>query len=188
MNPRLVLLALVIAGPATAAGWHDYALPIAPGFTIYRSNSFEVCLGEADGVILICPKENGLFGPIAAYAVTDAAILTKHFGVTRNERNPSIPEGDPTKEFFFLTSRKDKQITGPLTADEWRQRRLASLAAVTWVEPRNPDFWFPLFGDMMFLGYLVIIVLYSWWPVALAVLAAVLLLLYRRKRSGRGAA
>jgi hypothetical protein len=63
---------------------------------------------------------------------------------------------------------------------------LPSLTAVTWVEPENPNFWLPLFGDLMFLSFAV---LYWGWPIALAALAAILLLLlYRRKRRDHSAA
>lgn len=185
MRLILVLFVLFAAGPAAAQGWHDYELPIAPGFTIYRNNSFEICLGESDGLILICPNDKGLVGPIAAYAVTDTAILTKHFGVTRNKKNPSIPEGDPDKEFFFLTNRMDKRITGPLSRADWEQRGSPSLSAVTWVEPRNPNFWLPMFGDLMFLGF---VLLFWWWPVALVALAAILIWFYVRRQRRRNAA
>ena len=44
MYLALALAILTHVAPASASGWHDYRLEIAPGFAVERMNSFQICL------------------------------------------------------------------------------------------------------------------------------------------------
>src|SRR4051812_17549311 len=104
---RILLVVLLLdLGASYASGWHDYSVEIAPGFSVYRMNNFEVCLGQTGGSLLTCPSSYpGQVGPLVEYAVTKDFILAHHAGVRPDERNPSMPSGDPNKAFYFAVRR-----------------------------------------------------------------------------------
>jgi hypothetical protein len=116
--------------------------------------------------------------------VTEDAIITKHQGSKPYERNSSMWQGDPTKEFFFLVSRRDQQVTGPLTRAAWEQSSLPSFASLQWATPHNPNFWAPLLGNLALLTFAAI---YLRWPMFLVVVVAAVvafsLLRLRRRRA-----
>jgi hypothetical protein len=174
---------VVLACTASAQGWLDYELEIAPGFTVFRANSFDVCLGTPEGELLICPHDYpGLVGPLEAYAVTNDSIVTRHLGVRPNERNPAMPDGDPGKEFFFSVRRGDRSVSGPFTRSEWEKSGLPALSSFDWTHPRNPNFWLPLVGSLFFVGFAVV---YFGWPLLLLLAAGFGFWLYRRRSSQR---
>ena len=78
-------------------------------------------------------------------------------------------QSDPTKEFFFLVSRRDQQVTGPLTRAAWEQSSLPSLASLQWAAPHNPNFWTPLLANLFFLTFAAV---YLRWAMLLVVLVA----------------
>jgi hypothetical protein len=182
MVPALfAFVVLCFAAPASASGWHDYRLEIAPGFAVERMNPFQVCLSGHEALLLICPlDDHPRFGPLVEYAVTDEFIITRHAGSKPHERNPSMWQGDPSQEFLFLVRRADEKITGPLGREEWAEAGLPNLSSLNWVEPRNPNFWTPFLGDLFFLAFTTV---YFGWPIVLLALAALIgLWLFRRSR------
>lgn len=187
MRAAPALFVLLLASAAAGAGWHDYRLEIAPGFGVERMNSFQVCLAGREGLLIVCPMmSDPAFGPLVEYAVTEDFIITRNLGARRHEENPAIWQGDPTKEFFFLVARKDQQVAGPLTREEWERDDLPDLATLDWVVPRNPRFWTPLLGDLSALGFMAV---YAGWPLLAALLiASFALVLVRRNRRGGSAA
>jgi phosphate/sulfate permease len=183
----LVTTLLLHCGVSFASGWNDYSLEIAPGFWVYRMNSFEVCLGKTDGKLLICPDEYpGIVGPLIEYAITNELIITRHVGVRPNESNPTMSDGDPTKEYYFATARADHRVVGPLTRAAWEQSKLPNLTSLQWVTPENPNFWVPFIGNVTFL--LFALVFWGWPVIVAAVLLAISVWLYRRWRKGPNAA
>jgi hypothetical protein len=187
MHAFLTLVMIFLAGPAAASGWHDYRLEVAPGFAVERMNPFQVCLSGHEGLLLICPlDDHPTFGPLVEYAVTDEFIVTRHAGSKPHERNPSMWQGDPSQEVLFLVRRADEQIRGPLERQEWEKAGLPVLSSLKWVEPRNPNFWTPLLGDLFFLGFTAV---YFGWPILLLALAALSgFWLFRRRRRAQAAA
>jgi len=188
MRPVLALLILAFATPASASGWHDYSLKIAPGFSVERMNPFLVCLaGGPDDLLIVCPLDDvPTFGPLVEYAVTKDAIITKHLGAKPYQANPSMWQGDPAKEFFFLVQREDQKVIGPLSREAWDASGLPGLSSLHWTEPRNPNFWTPVVGDLLFMGLAIV---YARWPALLAIIAVCALILLRlRSRQSRAAA
>jgi hypothetical protein len=152
--PALVAVAFV-AGGAGAQGWHDYELPIAPGFSIYRMNSFDVCLGTSEGKLLVCPNEYEGVGPLVGYVVTDDSILTEHWGVRPDPLNAAMPDGDSSQRFFFIVSRRTRSVEGPFDRATFASRMPAG--DLQWVRPHNPNFWTPLLGDLMILSFFLLV-------------------------------
>ena len=130
--PRSLICLASIA--AAGCGLLDYSLPIAPGFSVERMNSFMVCLAGAEDLLLVCPS--GEVGPIAEYALTEDSIGLKSFGV----RSDGASVVDPQNQFFFLVRRSDQRVTGPLTREEWEAAGLPGLSSLHWLAPRNPVF------------------------------------------------
>jgi hypothetical protein len=160
------LLAIVNIS-AMASGWNDYRLEIAPGFTIVRANSFDVCLLGADGTVIICPDDPPTFGPLTAYSLTKNEIITRHVGAKRSKLNPTMWDSDGTREFYFRVSRADERVEGPYTRAEWKVKELPELTSLNWTEPQNPNVVTPLFGRALFLTYSLS---YFLWPLAVLAL------------------
>jgi hypothetical protein len=169
--------------PARAAGWHDYSLEIATGFSVHRMNSFDICLGTPGGALLICPQDHpGRVGPLVDYAVTQDLILTRHLGVRPHEKNPSLPQGDPGAELFFIVLRGTHDVVGPLERDEFQGHPLHPGSGLDWIPPANPSSWRPLLGDLLFLA---LGSLYLGWPLLLLACGILAFWLFVRRRSGR---
>jgi hypothetical protein len=170
VRPQIETMRVLIGGlltflstSAIASGWNDYTMNIAPGFAVSRMNSFEVCLTGSDHSIIICPDDPPTFGPLFAYAVTDRAIITRHFGATRSSANPAMWDADHKREFFFYVTRAGARVQGPYSAAEWEHAKLPALDNVSWKEPRNPNTWTPLVGNAMIA---IIALSYIAWPLA----------------------
>ncbi len=175
----LVLSTLILVGSANATGWNDYHLDIAPGFSVWRMNSFEVCLGTPDGGLL-CPNDYpDQVGPLVEYAVTDEAIFTRRYGVQPHLKNPAMLTGDPDKEFFFRIGRADLNKISPLTSDAWEEQGLPDLMSLKWDYPRNPNFWAPLLGTLFVLGFMLV---YYGWPFLLFASIGFACWAYRKKK------
>jgi hypothetical protein len=150
----------VVGLPLAAAGtgWNDYEVDIAPGFTVVRANTFEVCLGTSDGRILVCPSHPpGELGPLVGYVVTSDQIVTRHFGARLDPENPLLGEQDPSKELFFFVSRRTLEVVGPLSRAEFDQSPLKPTGEPKWQAPHNPNFWRPLLGQLAFIGITLLI-------------------------------
>jgi hypothetical protein len=66
----------------------------------------------------------------------------------------------------------------------WEQAQLPNLASIEWVKPKNPNFWTPLLGNVMVVGFMAAA---FGWPVLLlgaVVLVAIRLIRRRGKRVG----
>jgi len=168
MRAQLIAGALVLScvPVSLASGWNDYSLEIAPGFTVWRMNSFDVCLAGSNGTLLDCPDAwPGRVGPLVEYAVGDAFIAMRHTGVRPEPRNPLLPGADPTKEWFFLVRRSTNEVIGPLDRPSFEADRRHP-SPLVWRTPRNPNFWRPLLGTLLFLAMSAVIVK---WPIAVLV-------------------
>lgn len=167
----LALIALAFATvPAQASGWNDYELKIAPGFSIYRANDLDVCLGTSDGSLIVCPSSSRdlSVGPLNAYMVTEEWILTRHRGLRRASENPTEFEG-ASEEFFFIVSRATRAVEGPFDRASFASRSPVPSQSLKWIAPHNPNFWLPLFGGLLFLSYTV---WFFGWPVIVVLFAA----------------
>lgn len=178
---RLLLLALMIfaSGSIFASGWNDYEADIGSGFTIERMNSFQVCIGLTGGNLLLCPEEGGKFGPVENYAFTASHLLVKTLGVMPHPKNPTMPTGDPSKEFYFLVEKQTNKVTGPLSKEEFIANKLVP-SNINWESPSNPNILLPLFGSLMFLA---IYALLFGWPLILGAIIVLLVIYIRKKDS-----
>jgi len=78
--------------------------------------------------------------------------------------------------------RTNSQVLGPFVPTEWKQSALPPISTVDWIAPKNPNFWLPLMGDLMFLAFVLV---YQGWPILLVlVLVISLLWFYRRRAKG----
>ena len=179
----LALVLLAPAGSVRASGWHDYELKIAPQYSVFRANSFDVSLQGPE--LHIGPDTYAGVGPLVGYAVTPEVIFTRHLGVRPHPQNPSMSDGDPDQELFFLVRRSDRHVTGPLTRSAWEERGdLPALSSLLWSEPRNPHVLLPLLGTIVFIAFALVIVpayaAYAYWP--LTVVPVLIIVVWRRRR------
>jgi hypothetical protein len=178
------VLLLACSGAGCSGTWRDYRVEVAPGFAVERRSSFLVCLAGPSGRFLTCPDAQPGVGPLAEYAVTDDAIVTKHLGSQPVVGRPDLAQIDPTQEFFFRVRRSDEDVAGPYTRAAWQQEKdLPALSSLAWFRPRNPSFWVPLLGDLFMLGFFA---LYAGWPVIAAISSLwVAFALYRKLARAR---
>jgi len=147
--------------PATAAGWHDYELQIAPGYTVHRANSMDIALCDNNGYAPV-PTDTTT-GPLVGYVVTPNHIFTHHHG--RKLRNAfqgdTFEEVDPTRGIYFIVDRGTNQVIGPLSLQSFRKRpavqtaTLNNASAINWQVPRNPNILLPMLGSAMFLVFVL---------------------------------
>ena len=52
-----ILTFLLSTSACIASGWNDYSLGIGDGYNIFRCNSMDVCIGKADGGLILYPDE-----------------------------------------------------------------------------------------------------------------------------------
>jgi hypothetical protein len=186
LNSHRSLFVLAILATSTnvagASGWNDYELSIDPGYTIYRCNSLDVCLGHNDGTLIYVPADYAQTGPIDAYNVTPTHIFLRTLG--RSPRNlfqgDTFENVDPSRQFFFVFDKAKDSLAGPLSLAEFQTHPVVTDHGDTdWTETRNPNVARPLVGGLMFLAMSAIIL---GWPILLAIGVAVLIVFVLRSR------
>jgi hypothetical protein len=195
---------LLSAFACFASGWRDYTLDIGDGYYIFRANSMDVCVGKADHGLILYPDKFANVGPVVRYITTPQHILTRNLG--RKSRNlfqgDTFQDVDPSQTFFFVISKGTDEIVGPLSEDEFTGRpevaslgqpnwqtpgdsRAASLGQLNWQTPKNPNFWLPLLGGLMFLAFAIpILAVKFFWITIPATIGMVLLVMRVRARRG----
>lgn len=149
-----ILALIFLSGTLYASGWNDYSLEIGDGYTVFRANSLDVCIGRTGGSLILYPKDYDKVGPVVAYEMKNNYILTKNAGrVPRNLfEDDTFENVDYEMEWYFVIPKATDEPLGPFTKDVF----LATLGEKGiqnsgWTKPKNPNFWTPIFGSLIFL-------------------------------------
>jgi hypothetical protein len=175
---RALFAFVVLLGSTSAygAGWQDYELPIAPGYSVVHLNSIQICIeSSTQGLVGCADPPNSNVGPLTGYIVQESVIATRHIGLTPG----SLP--NPAREWFYLLERGSDKVVGPMDKQAYLAHPLHP-ASANWTEPHNPNFWLPLVGTLLILAFWA---WYSVWPVvifAIALLTAIYLLSLKWRR------
>ncbi|MBN2643101.1 MAG: hypothetical protein JXR78_15720 [Victivallales bacterium] len=182
-----ILAILLSASVCLASGWNDFSLDIGDGYNVFRANSMDVCIGRADGSLILYPRDHDEVGPVVRYIVTPDYILTKNLG--RTPRNlfegDTFQDVDPSQEYFFIIAKANDEVHGPFSADEFSERpEIANLGELDWQIPKNPNFWLPIFGSLMFLAIATPILAIKFLWITIPVIVGLILLIQhiRKKR------
>ena len=175
----IVLFHLSVLTFLHASGWHDYKLSIDDGYGVFRANTLDISIGIKGGGLILFPRDYAGVGPVQSYYVSPEYILVKNAG--RHPRNffegDTGEEIDYGKEYFFIIRKSDDQVMGPYSAEEFKQEtERINLYNISWIKPKNPNFWRPFLGDLIFISIALpilaikffyitipIVVLVVWW-------------------------
>jgi len=154
----ILSVALFYVSDCFAIGWGDYALDIGNGFTIYKCNTLDISLAK-NNTIILHPYDFDHLGPISAYCATKDFVFTKNLG--RKPRNhfegDTLDNVDPSKDFYFIISKKAGQVMGPFSESEFTNHSLIKASgSINWKHPKNPNFFLPLLRSLMALSFLAI--------------------------------
>ncbi|MHB8858861.1 MAG: hypothetical protein ACYC6Z_05170 [Thermoleophilia bacterium] len=186
----IVLTLLLLAPFCLATGWNDYTLDIGDGYDVFRANSLDVCIGKSSGSLILCPSNYDNVGPIDQYITTPQHIFTKNLG--RKPRNlfegDTFQDIDSSKTFYFIISKANDEVIGPLTEDEFARRpEVTDLERLNWQTPHNPNFLLPILGSLMFLAISIpILAIKFFWITVPATIVSILLLEHGRKKRRKG--
>ncbi len=177
-----ILTFLLSASVCFASGWHDYTLDIGDGYNVFRANSMDVCIGKANGRLILYPNDHDNVGPVVRYIVTPDYVLTKNLG--RKPRNlfegDTFQNVDSSQEHFFVIAKVNDEVSGPYSEEEFLQRpEVASLGQLDWQIPTNPNRLTPLLGNIMFIAFSIpfLAIGYFWITIPL-IIGTVLLIRY----------
>lgn len=175
-----ILSILLSASVCLASGWNDFTLDIGDGYNVFCANSIDVCIGRADGRLILYPRDHDKVGPVVNYISTPDYILTKNLG--RTPRNlfegDTFQEVDPSHVHFFVIVKANDEARGPFSADEFSQQpEVASLGQLDWQIPKNPNFWTPLLGNLMFLAFAIPILAIKFFWITIPLIIAMALLI-----------
>lgn len=211
VSATLLLIALLFTPiRASATGWNDYELQIDPEFWLARNSASEIVLCNSARAIVYHQVDYPGVGRMAEYAVTDSYIFTRHIGSKPRNRFPgdTFEDDDPSREYFFIVRKDGEVVGGPMDRQEEIIDRVLHItfrkstphvlgplnrhefdaepafgksAPIHWQTPKNPNFWTPLLGTLMFLAMSALIL---GWPVLLvmAVLLPISVMCYSRLR------
>ncbi len=175
MNRILAILALVsISGSAHATGWNDYSLDIGDGYMIFRANSMEVCIGQTGGSLILYPQDFAEVGPVVAYDMKSEFILTKNAGRVLRDlfEGDTFENVDYGKEWYFLIPKTTNEPLGPFTKTAFLDAiKGKGIQNIEWVEPRNPNFWTPLLGNLMFIAIAIPILAIKFFYISISLIA-----------------
>lgn len=162
----IMFAALLVSAPADATGWTDFELRIDSDFTIVRANTLDVVLCRADGRVVLDPADYPGIGPIIAYAVTQDHIVTHHHGRALRQQFPNdgFEAVDRLRDYFFITTKRDARVIGPLDAKGLLQQP-AILAAgeLAWSPVRNPSIPLRVMDGVLTLAPIAILVVVAIW-------------------------
>lgn len=138
---------------ASASGWHDYNLEIGDGYSIFKANSFDVNLAK-NMSILVSNHRFDEIGPITHYYKDNQHIFLKTTGWRYRDLfdGDTFKEIDRTKEYYFIASVSESNIKGPLSNKAFSmETEVTEKENINWVVPKNPNFWTPLLGTLLFI-------------------------------------
>ena len=180
------LFIAVSASLCNAQGWLDYTLDIGDGYAIWRNNATDINIANSKNIILIGPSENDAVGPVVAYSTTERFIFTRNFG--KKPRNlfegDTFTNIDPDREFYFVLTKGTDEVAGPLTKQEFESRpETKAVSQIKWLAPKNPNFWLPVLGTLMFFSMAIpILAIKFFWITIPAIVAIVLLIRHILKK------
>ena len=185
-----ILFLLLWPGTCFASGWNDFELDIGDNYRIFRSNSLDVSLGKAGGQLLIFPRDYNGIGPLIGYYATDKYIFTKNYGAKPRGlfEGDTFQDTDIQRVLFFILVKRTDEVIGPLSQDTFIYRpEVSSQGPISWKTPRNPNFWRPLLGSLMFVGTAIPIlaVKFFWISIPVVVVGATLFFVFRRRKHKR---
>lgn len=181
MKLKLALIVLLLMSSCCfATGWHDYRLDIGDGYIIFRANALDVGLSKRGGSIIVSPTDYDGVGPIVSYANKEKFVFTRNIGT----KDRHLVAGDPfqdldhTNEFYFIVSKEDDEVIGPLSETDFvNHPNVLSVNAIDWHVPKNPNFWTPLGGNLLFC--------FSSALISISVISGIVLILIIRKKRKR---
>jgi len=191
MNRIPVFLALMfLTCRAHASGWNDYSLDIGDGYMVFRANSMDVCIGRTGGSLILYPQDYAEVGPVIAYDMMNTFILTKNAGrVPRNLfEGDTFENVDYGREWYFLIPKATNEPMGPYTKETFMSvLEEKGIQNVEWVTPRNPNFWTPVLGSLMFIAIAIPILAIKFFYVSIPLIAlmvwGIILLIKQRKQN-----
>ncbi|OAN97493.1 hypothetical protein A8B75_20020 [Sphingomonadales bacterium EhC05] len=165
ITPSRYLLAAFLAlwpSLALASGWNDFSRDIGHGFTIWKTDSFHVCLSYKKATIVCGDADIGDYGPISRFAFTDKHLLVRTTGAKPSEDSGSRFDSDWDREYFFIVLKKisnpySYKPIGPLDREAF-QANSAVPAQIQWEYPTRDDI---SFAFMIFFIIVVLVVLGS---------------------------
>jgi hypothetical protein len=174
-----------------ATGWNDFVRDIGDGYVIFKNNSYDVGVGTGKTNvctrIILSPTDYNGVGPVVAYITTDKLILTRNIGAEGNYGEHL----DITKNFYFIISKIDNHVTGPLSETEFdRNPSITALGPLNWKKPLNPHWLWSLGMSIIFLLYAIPIlaVMYPFVSVPILLISIALSMYgFRRKSRHHGA-
>jgi len=175
---------LLCASNLFATGWLDYKLDIGDGYSILRANSFDVMLLK-NGESIISNHEYDSIGPITHYFKDSNHIFLKTAGWRfRNLfKGDQFKKIDSSKEYFFVVEITDGEISGPLTRAEFLDNDVVVRAGnIDWARPRNPSFWHPVLGFLLFVLLSIPLMYVKYWYTTMPATALVTLWVFTRWR------
>lgn len=176
----------------SAQGWRDYSLDIGDGYHIFRANSMDVCIGKTDGSLILSPRDYNNVGPLYRYLTTPEHILTTNHGRTPRDafEGDEFEEIDSSQKFYFVIFKENDEVIGPLSETDFlRQPEVAGLGSLDWKTPKNPDFWLPISGSLIFIAISIpILAVIYWWitiPLFIGLIFLIRDIIRRRKEAAQ---
>ena len=185
-NTLLFVLALYAPG-LLGSGWNDYNLDIGDGYSIFRANTFEVVLAHNIEIIVSNHKYSEI-GPITHYYKNGESIFLKTAGWEFRNRfkGASFKNIDRTKDYYFIVNIESKKIKGPFKLPEFNQNIEVKMATdFKWIEPKNPNFWTPLLGNIYFILLSILILPIKVWYISIPIIIVVCWIAYWRFKQKR---
>jgi hypothetical protein len=173
----LVLSLFCTCSILKATGWNDYTLDLGDGYTVFRANSLDVCIGKDDGSLILYPRKYEDVGPVVAYQMKEDYILAKTAGRTLRNlfEGDAFENVDYEREFFFLIPKATDEALGPFAeaafADALKDKRIED---VSWIRSQNPDFWTPLLGRLMFLAIAIPILAIRYFYITVSMIVLII--------------
>jgi hypothetical protein len=188
MKAIAIVFVLLLAPSCLATGWSDFELDIGDGYRVFRANSMDVGIGTADGRIILNPNDYEGVGPVSRYITTPTLILTKNLG--RKARNlfkgDTFEDVDPAKEFYFVIVKGTNDVRGPYSQAEFATLPdVVNLGKLDWRVPRNPSFWLPLLGGLVFIAVVIPILAVRYFWITIPLLLGLVLLVGRLRKQRR---
>ena len=133
----IVIVFLLMSSCCFASGWNDFKLDIGDGYYIFVANGTFLCREGKSNIIH--SDIHDAVGGIVSYSNEEEFIFIKNRGK------------DVTKKFYFIVSKEDDEVVGPLSATEFLDHpNVLSVGTIDWKPLKNPHPWRAREGQLFF--------------------------------------